>query len=340
MQQNIMRFLDEHELLHFMSEPTDEVRSEVESLDGEILVLGAGGKMGPTLCNMLVRAGAKSVIAASRFTDIDQQKYLEACGVKTIKTDLLNPKDFNALPNCPYIYNLVGYKFGATGNEDLMWAMNAWLPGLIVQHFSKSRIIYVSSGNVYAYTSIKSPGSEVTSPLSPIGEYAQSRLAGERLSMYWSEKGKTPLTVVRLFYATELRYGIIHDIAWRIFHEEQIDLSMGYFNQIWQGDANAYLCRLFPFCSVSGSVINLTGPEILSTRIIANQISSILGKAPRFINTESEDALLGDATFLFKSMGRPYVSSEKIVQWIADWVSNDGKTLGKPTKFESRSGRF
>ncbi|MEE3233191.1 MAG: NAD(P)-dependent oxidoreductase [Candidatus Latescibacterota bacterium] len=334
------KFSDEDELIDFMCEPTDEVRSAVEALDGEILVLGAGGKMGPTLCKLLVGAGAKRVIAVSRFTDPDQKRYLESCGVSTLTVNLLNPTEFDSLPDSPYVFNLAGYKFGGTGNEDLMWAMNGWLPGLVVQRFPKSKIVYVSSGNVYAYTSIKSIGSDEKAPLAPIGEYAQSRLAGERLSQYWSNIQRTPLTVVRLFYATELRYGIIHDLAWKVFSKEPIDLSMGYVNQIWQGDANAYLCRLFSYCSSPATIINLTGPEILSTRILAQQIGEILGIKPIFINLESKDALLGDASYLFNSMGKPYVSIDEIVRWVSGWISNDGRTLGKPTKYESRSGKF
>ena len=340
MQRIVSNFLDEEDLIDFMSDPTDEVRSEIAGLDGEILVLGAGGKMGPTLCSMLARAGAKRVIAVSRFTDLEQKKYLESCGVETLTKNLLNPTDFDSLPNSPYIFNLAGFKFGATDNEDLMWAMNAWLSGLVVQRFPKSKIVYVSSGNVYAYTSVKSSGSNENAQLSPIGEYAQSRLAGERLAQYWSNIQTTPLTIVRLFYATELRYGIIHDLAWKVFCKDPIDLSMGYVNQIWQGDANAYLCRLLSSCIAPATVINLTGPEVLSVRILAQQIGEIIGIEPVFIKSESKDALLGDASFLYKSMGKPYVSIEDIVRWVADWISNDGNTLGKPTKYESRSGEF
>ena len=340
MKRIMSKFSDEEDLIDFMSDPTDEVRSEVADLDGEILVLGAGGKMGPTLCSMLVRAGAKRVIAVSRFTDPEQKRYLEACGVKTLTKNLLNPKEFDSLPNSPYIFNLAGYKFGATGNEDLMWAMNAYLPSRIVQYFSESNIVYVSSGNVYAYASIRSSGSDEKSPLAPIGEYAQSRLAGERLSQYWSNIQSTPLTIVRLFYATELRYGIIHDLAWKIFSNEPIDLSMGFVNQIWQGDANAYLCRLFPLSNSPATIVNLTGKEVLSIRNLAQQIGEVLDINPLFVNSESKDALLGDASYLFDSMGEPCVPIEDIVRWVAEWIGNNGNTLGKPTKYESRNGNF
>ena len=340
MQRRISGFSSEEELDSFMCQPKGEIRTAVEALDGDILVLGAGGKMGPTLCNLLVKAGAQRVIAASRFTDLDQKRFLESCGVTTMSVDLLHPKDFLSLPHCPYVFNLAGYKFGATGNEDRMWAMNAWLPSRIVQRFSESNIIYVSSGNVYAYTSVESSGSEEKAPLAPIGEYAQSRLAGERLSQYWSNIQGTPLTIVRLFYATELRYGIIHDLAWKVFSNEPIDLSMGYVNQIWQGDANAYLCRLFSLSSSPATIVNLTGKEVLSIRNLAQQIGEVLDINPLFVGSESKDALLGDASYLFDSMGKPCVSIEDIVRWVAEWIRNNGKTLGKPTKYESRNGNF
>lgn len=340
MQRRISGFSSEEELVSFMCEPTDEVRNAVEALNGEILVIGAGGKMGPTLCNLLIQAGAERVIAASRFTDLDQKNFLESCGVTTIAVDLLDPEAFLNLPRCPYVFNLAGYKFGAVGNEDLMWAMNAYLPSRIVQYFSESNIVYVSSGNVYAYASIGSSGSDEKSPLAPIGEYAQSRLAGERLSQYWSNIQGTPLTIVRLFYATELRYGIIHDLAWKVFSNEPIDLSMGFVNQIWQGDANAYLCRLFSLSNSPATIVNLTGKEVLSIRNLAQQIGEVLDINPLFVNSESKDALLGDASYLFGSMGEPCVPIEDIVRWVAEWIGNNGNTLGKPTKYESRNGNF
>jgi nucleoside-diphosphate-sugar epimerase len=330
----------EQELVAQMSEPSAEVRRAVAEMDGDILVLGAGGKMGPSLAELLVRAGAAKVIAVSRFSDPAQRQYLEGVGVQTLAADLLDEAALRELPAAANVFFLAGFKFGATGNEDTTWVMNSWLPGQIVKRYADSRIVYVSSGNVYAYSNSQGCGADEDGALEPIGEYAQSRLGGERLAQYWSRVQGAKLLIARLFYATELRYGIIHDLAWKVWQGEAIDLTMGYVNQIWQSDANAYLCQLFPLCTSPATAINLTGDSVLSVRALAERLGEQMLKAPVFVNAEAQDALLGDASRLMAELGTPKIDVEQMVNWTAHWVAHDGASLGKPTKYDSRSGRF
>ena len=327
-------------LIDQMTTPSEAVIEAVAKLDGPVLILGVGGKMGPTLAQLFVRAGCNKVTGVSRFNDSDLREDLEKTGVSTIQADLLDDEALDRLPDVPNILFLAGFKFGATGNESMTWAMNSWLPGRVLQRFSHSRIVYVSSGNVYAYTTSETKGAKENDQLGPIGEYAQSRLGGERIAAYFSQKQGTPLTLVRLFYATELRYGILHDIAWKIVQNEPIDLSMGYVNQIWQGDANAYLARLFPTCESPATVVNVTGQQVLSIRDISSKLADRLGKFPIFTGKEKDNALLGDAQDLFDQSGYPSISTDQMIEWVAHWVSIEGKSLGKPTKYDSRTGSF
>ena len=331
---------NETDLIDQMTTPTPEVEEAVSRLNGDVIVLGVGGKMGPSLAELLVRAGARRVIGVSRFTDTEQERYLASVGVETIACDLLDEQALKQLPDASNVFLLAGFKFGATGNEGTTWAMNAWMPGQILERYADSRIIYVSSGNVYAYTAHQGEGAAEDGVLDPIGEYAQSRLGGERIAQYMAQERGTPLLIVRLFYATELRYGIIHDIAWKVWTEEPIDLAMGYVNQIWQGDANAFLCRFFPLCQSPAAVINLTGPEVLAVRDIAESLGREMGKPPRFLGREAPEALLGNTRQLCAEFGRPSIGYEQIVSWVAQWVMEGGRSLGKPTKYESRSGQF
>ena len=330
----------EAELIDQMTTPTPEVVEAVARLEGDVLLLGVGGKMGPSLAELLVRAGAKRVIGVSRFSDAGQRGYLESVGVETVASDLLDTESLKALPDAPHVFFLAGFKFGATGNEDTTWAMNAWLPGRVVERYADSRIVYVSSGNVYAYTDYQGPGAAEDGALQPIGEYAQSRLGGERIAQYAARVQQTPLLIVRLFYATELRYGIIHDIAWKVWTEQPIDLAMGYVNQIWQGEANGYLCRFMPLCESPAASINLTGREILAVRELAERLGREMGKTPHFVGRESPDALLGDTAKLCREFGAPAIGIEQMVRWVAQWVMAGKRSLGKPTKYESRSGKF
>ncbi len=329
----------EAQLIDQMTTPSPEVAEAVGSLDGDVAILGISGKMGPTLGELLVRAGASRVIGVSRFSDSQAQADLDARGIETIKADLLDDEALGALPDVPYIYLMAGHKFGSTGNESLTWAMNTLLPAKVMKRFSKSKVVYVSSGNVYRFSAV-GRGSFEGDPVEPIGEYAQSRLGGERVAEHLSSSQGTELAIIRLFYATELRYGILLDIGQRVLAGEEIDLSMGYVNQIWQGDANAYLARAFPLCGTPACIWNMTGPEILSVKELAIQFGRRLGREPRFVGEEADTALLGDASALVSRLGTPGIGVDEMMTWVADWLERGGRTLGKPTKYESRSGRF
>ncbi len=330
----------EEALVERMTRPSEAVREALRQLNGPVLILGAGGKMGPSLAELLVRGGAPRVVAVSRFSRLGERRYLEGIGVETISADLLDEDALAALPDAPSVFLLVGYKFGATGNEGATWATNAWLPGQVVRRYSRSRIVYLSSGNVYAFAPASGKGSGEEGEPGPVGEYAWSRLGGERVAAFWSARLGTPLAIARLFYATELRYGIIHDIAWKVWRREPIDLRTGHVNQIWQGDANAYLARLFPLCGSPPAVINITGPQVLTVRRIALDLGRELGVEPLFAGAEEESALLGDASDLVARLGPPAVSPRRIIRWMARWVRAGGRSLGKPTGYESRQGRF
>ena len=330
----------EEALIAQMTEPSPQVREAVAQMGGDVMILGVGGKMGPTLAELLVRAGASRVIGVSRFSDQGQRDYLEHVGVETVQADLLDEAALAQLPQAPNIYLLAGHKFGATGNEALTWAMNTWVPAQVLRRYPDSRIAYVSSGNVYSFSAATGKGAAETGALGPIGEYAQSRLGGERLAEFLAQQQGTPLVTVRLFYATELRYGIIHDIAWKVYQEEPIDLAMAYVNQIWQGDANSYLARILPLCSSPATVVNMTGAAVLSVRQLAGQLGQLLDREPIFVGEEGATALLGDASHLLEQFGAPEIAPQQIVEWMAHWVRLGGATLGKPTKYESRRGEF
>ncbi len=330
----------EEQLMAQMTAPTPEVCTAVQALDGDIMVLGVAGKMGPTLAELLVHAGAKRVIGVSRFSSPDSRRYLDSVGVETVACDLLDDASVAKLPDAPYLYLLAGFKFGSSGAPSLNWAMNTLVPAKLMERFPNSRMVYVSSGNVYRFMPVDGGGADEDAPLGPVGEYAESRLGGERLVEYYAEKNSTPTLIVRLFYATELRYGIILDIATKVNDRTPIDLSMGYVNQIWQGDACDMLARSFPLCASPADVINLTGTETLSVQAVAEALGERLGVAPIFTGKPEATALLGDATRYVETFGAPRVPAEQIIDWVATWVKHEGATLGKPTKYESRTGDF
>lgn len=330
----------EEALMAQMTAPSPEVREAIANTDGDIMVLGVGGKMGPTIAQLLVRAGARKVIGVDLFPNPGPQEYLDRIGVRTMKCDLLDPQGLASLPDVPNIILAAGFKFGATGKESLTWAMNTLLPATVMQRFPSSRIVYISSGNVYRFVPATGDGASETDPVEPIGEYAQSRLGGERAVQFYSDRSGTPSAIVRLFYATELRYGIMHDIATKVWSGKPVNLTMGRVNQIWQGDAASHIVRCFPLCESPARILNLTGPEVLSVKEIALRVGELTGVAPILEGTESDTALLGNASEIVNLMGPPRVPPDTIIQWVTWWVMHGGSSLGKPTKFEVRDGRF
>ena len=336
---------DSEQLEEVMSRPTPEVVEAMGAITGDLLILGVGGKMGPTLAKLAKRAidesgSSKRVIGVSRFSSPGLQADLNRVGIETISCDLLNETELQALPEVPNVIFMAGRKFGATGNESLTWAMNTYMPGRVAEKYRNSRIAVFSTGNVYPLTPISHGGATETHLVEPIGEYAQSCLGRERVFEYAANQFGTPLAILRLNYAIDLRYGILMDIAEKVYSEKAVDVTMGAANVIWQGDANAVVLRSLMHCQNPPIVLNLTGPEIISIRWLATRFGEIFGKVPIFEGTEADTALLNNAARCHQLFGYPRISLEQMVQWVARWVEIGGLTLGKPTKFEVRDGKF
>ncbi|MBS4218696.1 epimerase [Bacillus sp. FJAT-49711] len=333
------------ELENFMSEPSAQLLRDIALIDGDILILGVGGKMGPTLAKLaksaIDKAGIeKKVIGVSRFSSGDLKNELEDYGIETIAADLLDEKSLQSLPDVKNVIYMAGNKFGTVGNEHFTWAMNAYLPGRIAEKFSKSRIVAFSTGNVYPLTKTVRNNCSEDSTVNPIGEYAQSCLGRERVLTYFSHVNKTPMLLFRLNYAIDLRYGVLSEIAKNVYGEQAIDLTMGNVNVIWQGDANEYAIRSLLHCNTSVKVLNVTGPETLSIRWLAEEFGKRFGKVPIFANEEQDFALLNNAANAHQLFGYPKVTIQQMVDMVADWISNDGDTLNKPTHFQEREGAF
>ena len=328
-----------------MSRPTPEVVEAMGEIAGDLLILGVGGKMGPTLAKLAKRAidesgSSKRVIGVSRFSTPDLQADLNQAGIETIPCDLLNETELQGLPEVHNVIFMAGRKFGSTGNEPLTWAMNTYLPGRVAEKYRNSRIVVFSTGNVYPLTPISHGGATETNPVAPIGEYAQSCLGRERVFEHASNQFGTPLAILRLNYAIDLRYGILLDIAEKVYHEKPVDVTMGAVNVIWQGDANAVVLRTLLHCQSPPMLLNLTGPEIVSIRWLATRFGEIFGKSLVFEGIEADTALLNNAARCHQLFGYPRILLEQMVQWVAHWVEIGEMTLGKPTKFEVRDGKF
>lgn len=333
------------ELEEKLSKPSEAVNRSVRQLTGDIVILGAAGKMGPTLAMMLkkscVETGVKKKITAvSRFSDKSVKEHLEENGIETIECDLLDKDNLYKLPDAENIIFLAGMKFGATGKEPLTWAMNTYVPAITADRYRHSKIVALSTGNVYPFTKISVGGCRETDTAEPVGEYAQSCLGRERMFQYFSERNNTPAAIIRLNYAAELRYGVLVDIAQKVRNGIPVDLKMGYVNIIWQADANRAIIRSLTLCSVPPAILNLTGQEIISVRETAEKFGAAFGKKPVFINKESETALLSNSSLLCKTFGPPETTTEQMIQWTAGWLENDNLILNKPTHFETKNGRF
>ena len=336
---------DVEELDDLLSEPTEDVTRALASLEGDILILGVGGKMGPTLARMTRRASdvagvSRRVIGVSRFSSSRLESRLQSWGVETVPCDLMDAKALAALPDAANIVFMAGMKFGSTGQESLTWAMNSFVPGMVSERYPTSRIAAFSTGNVYGLSPVSRGGSSEADSPSPAGEYAMSCLGRERIFEHFSRTNHTRMSILRLNYSTELRYGVLVDIAQRVYAGHPVALSMGYLNAIWQCDACAMSLQSLACASVPPCVINIAGPELLSVRRVAEQFGERLHKPVRFDGHESADAILSDATKSHTLFGPPRVDAEQMIAWIADWVARGGETLAKPTHFEERAGRF
>jgi nucleoside-diphosphate-sugar epimerase len=333
--------LDERGLEDVLSEPSEAVIQALAATVGDIVVLGAGGKMGPTLAMMLKKASPqKNVYAVSRFSDKTVRSRMKQAEIKTIEADLLDESVYRTLPDAENVFYLAGMKFGATGNQPLTWAMNSFLPTLAARHYKGSRIVVFSTGNVYPLVDISCRGaSEKTHP-EPIGEYAQSCLGRERMFEYFSQLYDTPVTLIRLNYANEPRYGIIVDLALKILDDEPIDVTMGAVNLIWQADANDYIIRAIILAQSPPVVLNVTGPDVIPVRRLAELIGQTLGRTPKFVSQEAPTALLSNSSYCMSTFGYPQTSLEQMVSMIAEWVADGKPTLKKPTKYGVRNGKF
>lgn len=336
---------NEAQLEELLSRPTDEVTGVLKALDGDLVFLGIAGKIGPSLARMARRACesagvSKRIIGVSRFSDPQERERLETHGIETIQGDLLDPAFVRSLPSVPNVVFLAGMKFGAEANLSLTWAMNTYVPALVADRYRASRIVAFSTGCVYPLTDTASGGSKEQDPPVAVGEYAQSCLGRERMFEYGSLRHGTPVALIRLNYSVELRYGVLVDIASKVRDGLPIDLTMGAFNVIWQGDMNAAVLRSLTLCGSPAKILNLTGPETLSVRQAALEFGRLMGKAPLFTGSEAPTALLSNAGHALALFGRPRVTPERMTRWIADWVGHGNRLLNKQTHFEVRDGKY
>ena len=332
----------EDDLEDRLSGPPAALAAALATVPGALLVLGAGGKMGASLARMARRADpARRVIAVSRWTNRRAAETLQAHGVETIGTDLLAPRELAALPDTPNVVFMAGQKFGTTGDPNATWAMNAALPAFVAERFAGARTVVFSTGNVYPLTPPALGGSRESDPPAPVGEYAFSCLARERIFGAAAARHHTPVAIVRLNYAHDLRYGVLTDLALRVVRREPIDLAMGYVNVIWQGDANAFaLAALAKAATPDPYVVNVAGPETHRIADLARALGQRLGVEPVLTGREGSDALLSDASRMRDLLDHALLPFETLLDWVAGWVHAGGPLLGKPTSYERRDGRF
>jgi nucleoside-diphosphate-sugar epimerase len=330
------------ELEDILSQPADCDCAALRQIEGDILILGAGGKMGPSLARLAVRASQQAgvprrIFAVSRFTEPELPRQLAAWGVEPIACDLLDRAQIDRLPACPNVLFLAGRKFGSTGNQPLTWATNVLLPAMAAEHYSGSRIVALSSGNVYPLA--RTAATEDTPP-APVGEYAQSVLGRERVFEYYSARDATPVALIRLNYAIDLRYGVLLDIGHRVFERQPVSVAMGSVNVIWQRDANSICLRALTLASSPPQILNVTGRETLSVRWIAERFGEHFGITPIFEGVEAATALLNDSSLCCRLLGAPPTEPTSMIAMTADWIRAGGPTHNKPTHFEVRNGAF
>lgn len=333
------------QLEDLLSQPTPGVVDTMRRLEGDLMVLGVGGKIGPSLTHMARRADEEAgiqrrIIGVARFSSPDVRERLESWGIETTACDLLDRDGLAALPDVPNLLYLPAQKFGTTGQEGRTWAMNTYLAGMVCERFPKSRIVAYSTGNVYPLMPVDSGGPTEDTPLNPVGEYGMSAMGRERMFQFFSEKSGIPVAIVRLNYAVEMRYGVLVDIAQKVLAEQPVDVTMGHFNVIWQGDCNAMTLGCFDHAASPPFALNVTGAETLSIRRCAEQFAERMGKTVTFTGQEADTALLSNASRSFELFGPATVTVEQMIDWITDWLQRGGETHNKPTHFQARDGKF
>ncbi|HWE16813.1 MAG TPA: NAD(P)-dependent oxidoreductase [Hyphomicrobiaceae bacterium] len=336
------RFESVAALEDFMTAPTPALIEELARVPSDILVLGAAGKMGPTLARLAKRAApGKRVVGVARFTDPAARASLEAAGVETIGCDLLDRNAVAALPRLGNVVFMAAMKFGATGNPALTWAMNVHVPTIVAETFASSRIVAFSTGCVYPFVPVAGGGAtEDTPPVPPPGDYANSCAGRERMFQHFSARLGTPGRLIRLNYAIDMRYGVLHDVATKVRDGLPIDLAMGHVNVIWQGDANAAALRCLARATVPTTPLNVTGPETVSVRWLAEEFGRRFGRPPVLAGAEAEAGWVSNAARMVAELGPPRVPLERMIGWTADWLKRGGASLGKPTHYEVRDGRY
>jgi nucleoside-diphosphate-sugar epimerase len=339
------RIDSEEQLEDLLTRPSKGLQEFVRTLASPLLILGAGGKMGPTLALLAKRAAEAAqhpleVIAVSRFRDASLVAWLSHNGIRTISCDLLDAVSVQRLPDAQNLIYLVGLKFGTAQDPSLTWAINTIVPSRVAERYREVRIVALSTGNVYPLGEVSRGGSMESDALTPVGEYANSAVARERIFEFHSRAHHIPLALIRLFYAVEPRYGVLVDVARRVCEGTPIELANGYFNCIWQSDANEMIIRALALASSPPTAWNLCRPEVFSVRAVATGFGELVGRSPNFTGQESSTALLGNPAALCARLGVPEVQLPAMQGWIANWVKRGGRDLGKPTHFESRDGRY
>lgn len=332
---------DTETLEEMLSRPDAATEASLAALDGDILVLGVAGKVGPSLARMAARAApGKRVIGVSRFSDPEARRQLDDWGIETIQCDLTSRDELARLPRAKNVVFMAGHKFGSSKNQGLTWAMNTYLPGLVAETFTDARFAVFSTGCVYSFVPLVDIGADEDTPLDPPGEYAQSCIGRERMFEHFSAVNGAPGRIIRLNYAIDLRYGVICDIAQKVAAGLPVDLSIGHVNVIWQGDVNRFSLRALSEATVPASALNVSGPETISVRWLATELGKRLGKEVTFTGTPQPELWLSNSAEAFRLFGYPEVPLARLIDWQADWIARDMPTLGKPTKFESRDGRY
>jgi nucleoside-diphosphate-sugar epimerase len=335
----------ETELDDCLTRPRPELVRFIRQVSSPLILLGAGGKMGPTLAVLAQRAAERArhrleVIAVSRFGEASSREWLEERGIRTISADLFQPKELRRLPDAQNLIYLVGLKFGTAQNPSLTWAVNTLVPASVMERYAGARVAALSTGNVYPMVPTRSQGARETDPLTPLGEYPNAAVARERMFDYFSRRDGSPVALLRLNYAIDLRYGVLADIAGKIIRGEPIDLATGYFNCIWQGDANDRILRSLALARSPAEPWNLTGPTACSVRTVATHLGELLDCTPKFQGRERTSALLSDTAKLDALLGPPPTTLRTMLRWTADWARGGGRVLNKPTHFEVRDGRY
>lgn len=335
----------EEKLNEMLTTPSAALIEDIKKTDGDIMILGAGGKMGPTLCLLAKKAVEaagieKRVIAVSRFTDKFATELLNNNNVETISCDLLDKEKLYALPEVKNVIYMAGRKFGTDGSEWLTWAMNSTLPAFVADKFKNSNIAVFSSGNIYPIVPVSSGGCKESEKVGPVGEYTMSCLARERAFEYAANHYGTNVLIYRLNYAVDLRYGVLYDMAERIMKGEPISVTTPCLNCIWQGSANEIAIRSLLYASSPAKILNVTGPETVSVKKAALELGNYLGKEPIFEGEEGTDAYLSDSSEATQIFGYPSVNIKTLIRWQAEWILDGGRALGKPTHFEERKGSY